>query len=324
MAAHLYWRLVTTRTISPLQDFSFAAGEIEFRGVVGGPSLATGGTASCSSWEGTLFFAFDGDISTLWYNGAAPTVGSPGWIAYEFTSAVDIAEVAYVSHNSASYIGAPENLEIQYSDNGIDWTLAKDYPGPMTWTQGETKLFLTGTAVIEVQGELTQPYDLRIDVQGELTQPYSELLFVSELSQPYSLTIQGSLAQPYDMLVDVAGELGQPYGFKIEVAGELTQIYSLTIQGELAQPYGMPLFTELSQPYSKTISGELSQPYLFGNEVQGELSQPYGASISVQGELTQVYDLLNYIPVAGELSQPYSMGSPGTKFRSNPAKIERG
>lgn len=115
-AGHRYWRVRNTTS----QTF-FGLHDLQFRTALGGPDVATGGTAIASSEYDSQHlddYAFDvGGYRNFWSTLSGS--GTNGWIGYDFGSNKDIIEVAFWT-NDASRL--PGTFEVQYSDDSSSWT----------------------------------------------------------------------------------------------------------------------------------------------------------------------------------------------------------
>ena len=118
MASHSYWRLVFLSKTSA--NAAWAVRELVWASSAGGAQLASGGTALGSSQSGSsnsYAKAYDG-TSTAW-NAASSDTAAGGWLGYQFTSAVSIAEVKITCDGGTS---CPFDFIVQWSDNGSTWT----------------------------------------------------------------------------------------------------------------------------------------------------------------------------------------------------------
>lgn len=118
---------------------NISAQHIEFRAVMGGPSICTGGTASASStYSGfSITAAFAG--TGQW----ASDGGAPQWVEYELPAPADIAEVAYQCRTDGYNDQTPNTGQLQYFD-GEFWRPYSDtivWGNTAAWTVGETKLY---------------------------------------------------------------------------------------------------------------------------------------------------------------------------------------
>lgn len=123
MAAHSYWGIRVSPRAGSGNGVSLA--EIEMRSSVGGTNLCVGGTAIGTATAGTSAAkTFDGNASTLWYNGA--TGGNEVLIGYNFASAVEPVELYVLLAGAATaYPGStfgPANTRLVYSDDGVVWS----------------------------------------------------------------------------------------------------------------------------------------------------------------------------------------------------------
>lgn len=142
VSGHRHWRLFFSR--STINDSYLGVGEVELRGVAGGPDLtiaADAGTkASASSYVFPPSNAFnDNEGGTDWLS-AAGQGDENGWLAWDFGvgNEQDINEVTM--HPPSNLQSAPKDVLIQYSDDGgVTWADSWD-EGAQTW-DGSTKTF---------------------------------------------------------------------------------------------------------------------------------------------------------------------------------------
>lgn len=127
---HRYWRLLLG---APSLGSNIAT-EIELRDA-GGTELSTN-NAQASSDTGTAANAFDNNTGTTW--SAADTIAGH-WLAYDFVSQVDIAQVYYLASMSFDY--GPSSITLQYADASAGpWTDVKTWSG-LTWSYGVAQTF---------------------------------------------------------------------------------------------------------------------------------------------------------------------------------------
>lgn len=134
MAAHLYWRL----NISASNGGGLVSiGELGMYTAGAASSSTTGGTASASTTNSTnaAANAFDGNTGTYWQ-----ATGPTGTIQYQFASPVDIAVYSVTNMVTASL--APKAWTLEYSDDGVSWTVA-DTVARQTFWSGNTGSFET-------------------------------------------------------------------------------------------------------------------------------------------------------------------------------------
>ncbi len=134
MAAHRYWRVLVNDSPNP-QAYAL---EIEMRASPGGPDV----TSSANAIDGGSFTGYEGDKAFdnggtgfsegWWVNGA-----SGGWVGQDFGSAQEVQELTY---RGGSNTRSPTSFDIQYSDDGTNWTTTDTYSG-LTWASYETKTF---------------------------------------------------------------------------------------------------------------------------------------------------------------------------------------
>jgi hypothetical protein len=133
------WRILIYTSLSGHDSLSVT--DIQFRGSIGGPNLATGGTPIADSSNGTnggtLAGAFDGNSATYWQS----SVYNNGWLGYTFPSAVTINQVA-LTVTSGLAPGGPSWFDVQYYD-GSTW---------VTWFTGYTASWSTATQTFSGAG----------------------------------------------------------------------------------------------------------------------------------------------------------------------------
>lgn len=139
LTTFLYWRLYTTSTSTGYWSIA----ELEMRSSVGGANILSGGTLSASSTDSAnsgfpLSAAIDGNVNSFWL-----AVGNipPHWIRYQFASPVDVQQIAIRTRNDFWWNETANNLSIQASNNGTDWTTIWTETGITGWAQGTTKVF---------------------------------------------------------------------------------------------------------------------------------------------------------------------------------------
>lgn len=136
MAAHSYWRIYVTANNGDATWTDF--NEIEFRATIGGTDQCSGGTAlGDDSTYNSPNNAFDNDTA----NSHISSGGLPSWVGYQFASPVEVAQVSLITPLVNEAARAPKDFLIQYSDDGITWTTAKEVINQTNWTTAEQRLF---------------------------------------------------------------------------------------------------------------------------------------------------------------------------------------
>lgn len=132
MPSARYWRIYISACHDPAGVAS--ATEIEMRATSGGADQTSSAYASASSYNtgfGGLTPAKAFDNVTGFYNSwVASSSSLPQWIQQDFGAATTVAEIAY---SCFTYQGGPKDFDIQYSDDGSNWTTSKSYTG-VTWS----------------------------------------------------------------------------------------------------------------------------------------------------------------------------------------------
>jgi len=140
--AHLYWRLFFPANFPGFSRTSVAI--CEMRSTIGGPNVATGGTASASSQlTGSTGAenAFDGNVDTRWESDSS---AGPHWLMYQFAAPVDIVELALRPYGSLSPVSPPGNFTLQSSDDGLVWNDVANFENVRPWSADETRLYQVG------------------------------------------------------------------------------------------------------------------------------------------------------------------------------------
>ena len=137
--AHAYWRIKITASNSATY---VNLTELELRGSIGGVDQATGGTSICGSsyFGGTGTEVWDGNTtSDRW--GAETNGVSLGtaWVGYHFATPVDVKQIAMTC--SGFNTQAPTAFNLEWSDDGVTWTVLESFTTASVWTAYETRLF---------------------------------------------------------------------------------------------------------------------------------------------------------------------------------------
>lgn len=148
MASHRYWRVYVTAIDSPGAASYYGGnpavviGEIELRATIGGSDQTdpSDSYSASSTFNGSPDYAFDDAGGGYWNAGDGAVL--PQWIQFDagVGNAIDVAELFIVADPYDELL-APTDLSLRYSDNGVDFTIAK------AWT-GET--ILAGGIALEV------------------------------------------------------------------------------------------------------------------------------------------------------------------------------
>ena len=113
--------------------------EIEFKNTSRGGDMASGGTATASSEWQTPNGAFDNVIDGAWFSADGQPVDGQ-WIAYQFPNPVSVRYLMIMGsqdHPDQS----PTNFDVQFSDNGTEWTTAWTVSDPGNWNTGQTRYY---------------------------------------------------------------------------------------------------------------------------------------------------------------------------------------
>jgi len=141
--AGINWRILIQDTRSG-DEYACWVAEIQMR-VLDGPNLATGGTASASSFFSSPENwgpgrAFDGSAATGWSSDASAPL--PQWIAYQLTSPAALTEIRIQAGNNAGRAArAPRTFQIQSSADGTVWETRFTATDEPAWAPGEIRTY---------------------------------------------------------------------------------------------------------------------------------------------------------------------------------------
>lgn len=135
-----YWRVVLKDPQGGAVTMSLA--EMELRGTIGGPDVATTSTAL----DGSTFNAgqaaancFDGSSSTRWQVSSS---NQPAWHYHDFGAGVakSIAEIGLMA-DPAGGSSAPTSITLQRSTDALGWVSVINLTGITGWVAGQTRYF---------------------------------------------------------------------------------------------------------------------------------------------------------------------------------------
>lgn len=64
---------------------------------------------------------------------------SDTWVGIQFASPTQIKEIAITSRDDSFFNHTPTEFTDEYSDDGIQWYIARHVTGEAVWTQDETR-----------------------------------------------------------------------------------------------------------------------------------------------------------------------------------------
>lgn len=142
--------------------YGVCVASVEMRETQGGPNAAVGGTATADSQETSSTSAANGfaGYPSRWqsdgrsgsgYNDAVDRY--PHWLAYEFTSPVEIEEVSITGVSGTQGSGNPVKIVLEYSeDGGTTWNVKYSWLSTEPWaTDGsDVRVFNSSNAVNEI------------------------------------------------------------------------------------------------------------------------------------------------------------------------------
>ncbi|HET8799618.1 MAG TPA: discoidin domain-containing protein [Marinobacter sp.] len=144
LASAKFWRIFITGTFSPQSTFSTSVARIRFKDAGGAEIATVDGTAIASSEHTSsankAVVAFN-DTGDAWVPSSGEAL--PQWIGYEFVSSKEVSEVVIESTNDSFYNDRhPTDFEIQYSEDGINWTTALEVIGESEWGSQEIRPYV--------------------------------------------------------------------------------------------------------------------------------------------------------------------------------------
>lgn len=141
MAAHRYWRVRSPDTW--IGGDYMGCAELELASAFGGADLTTGKTATASAVLGSnpTSNALDNNPATLWTTGGSVPPAGGHWLAVDLGPGgdADVAEVRYTARPDG-YREDPVRLILEWSDDGVAWTVLFDLNGLAAWGAGETRV----------------------------------------------------------------------------------------------------------------------------------------------------------------------------------------
>lgn len=125
MAAHVYWRVLFTKSSGSTTDIWLD--EVSFRSAADA-DLSTGGAAISGGDYSAAYSANNAFDKTVATNGwSSPANTFPCWIGYQHPSAVDVASVVITCADNASasnQLPVDRAAFLEWSDDGTNWTAA--------------------------------------------------------------------------------------------------------------------------------------------------------------------------------------------------------
>jgi hypothetical protein len=143
---HRYWRIFVETNNG--HENAVAILELELRETEFGPNLAAGGAASASSsvTGAAASQAFSGNLDDRDgnYAGWAGSSEDNEYLAYDFGAgnAKAVNAIGIRGRRAAFVNQMPKDFQIEWSDNGTDWTLAWRPPAQTDWTNFDHRTFV--------------------------------------------------------------------------------------------------------------------------------------------------------------------------------------
>ena len=192
VGTHAYWRLAIMMSEG---NSAVSVGELELRTTVGGSDVANGGTPTSRTVFSSPTYdadkAFDNNSSTLWSAQYASD-----WLRYQFVSPVKIVQISVRARTDGFANTSPRDFNIQYSDDGTNWTTFWGVVGQTGWAVGESRVF-TNPFI-----SATAPSQFDIDYWSVINAGTGGTITITITTLPYD---GGST------ITDLEYQLGDPY-----------------------------------------------------------------------------------------------------------------
>lgn len=137
--AHTYWRLRFFNNAARISQWINVVG-LQMRDTMGGPNVATGGTAIAGSStapkvpaDAFLSWTSDDPSGNYWATNNGDWYGN-WWVGYQFAAPVEIEEITLTGVRIADY--NPGYFSLDYSDDGLTWTNKYFWDAAVPWTLG--------------------------------------------------------------------------------------------------------------------------------------------------------------------------------------------
>ena len=101
----------------------------------GGPAGAAAANQETSTTTKTAAAALDADGTTAWESNSAGF-----WWRYHFATAVNIVEYS-IKRDNFGTSEAPKTWTLEYSGDGVNWTVADTRASETGWTSGEVRTY---------------------------------------------------------------------------------------------------------------------------------------------------------------------------------------
>jgi hypothetical protein len=130
---HKFWRMNATASNNHL-----SVSEMEMAAFTAGSNLCVGGTPIAGSFY-PAGSGYTYDAANAFNGGFLGTTDSwaslsstTGWLGYEFPVPVDVAEFRIAGRTAGTQ--SPKDFTLEYSDDGVTWTVAATVTGQTSWT----------------------------------------------------------------------------------------------------------------------------------------------------------------------------------------------
>ncbi|HEY7824254.1 MAG TPA: discoidin domain-containing protein [Acidimicrobiia bacterium] len=139
--AHTYWRV---RCIEGAAPGFFSITELEMTNLPGTATITSGETvifgAERVGFPATeAFDGISGAADDNCWSVDRDGTSSDTWIGIQFASPTSIKEIAITSRDDAFFAHTPTEFTVEYSDDGVQWYVARHVTGEAVWSQNETR-----------------------------------------------------------------------------------------------------------------------------------------------------------------------------------------
>lgn len=249
MSAHIYWRVRSSKAPGAKKPVNIS--RLEMHPIVGGINLCVIGagvvsaSSEAKSTKDYTFEAYNAVDNNQYDDWMSEAIVDFQWIEYKFSVAQQVLEIQLTSSFEPKYIKyAPQDFELQWSDDGIEWTTSFTVTGELDWRIGENRVFysldlkptLDLSYTSDTASPLTSHKSLVISKEADSAAPVS--IHINRYA-PISTAPEKDIAIPITTIsaqyipVGVASESNVPLDV---IVGVTVVLIEPTIQPSIALP----------------------------------------------------------------------------------------